>query len=146
MDLKAKGTSTNNVGWLCATSSDHASQSQLLSGNQPYRNSVDKLPPSRTLKLCFTGNSECAINLVTMGICGQNMNSYDMQTVIAQFNSLPIPCSFEEETLLTLVEDLQVYLFRQDIDLCATTKTSTYCSAANRFIPSSKIPVTLSFK
>lgn len=100
----------------------------------------------RTLKLCFTGSFECATNLVITGICGQNMNSFAMQTVIAHFNSLPIPCSFEEETLLALVEDLQVYLFRQRIDLYATTNTSTYCSAANRFIPSSKIPVTLSFK
>lgn len=45
MDLKAKGTLTNNVGWVCATSSDPASQSQLLSGKQPYRNSVDMIEP-----------------------------------------------------------------------------------------------------
>lgn len=56
---------------------------------------------------------EYDISSVTTGICGQNMNSFAMQTIITLFNSLPIPCSFEEETLLTHVKDLQAYLFSQ---------------------------------
>lgn len=56
---------------------------------------------------------ECDIGSVTTGICGQNMNSFVMQTIMTLFNSLPIPCSFEEETLLTHVKDLQAYLFSQ---------------------------------
>lgn len=41
------------------------------------------------------------------------MNSFAMQTITTVFNFLLIPCSFEEETLLTHVKDLQAYLFSQ---------------------------------